>query len=376
MSIMNKSPLFLNTLALFTLSACGMQGQLNDMHDKTAQMADTTAKMSQTTTDMAKTTTGMAKTTDKMATTTEGMATTTDHMATTTDGMADVTGHMYLEGRQAGTVGARKDALEAMKKSVSLKGKAANATVYFESFEYELWKPELETAADLENMKAEATKQFMASVQDYVGNMKAFALTSTHNDKQMNLYALAATLHYYNREEYIAPGKKPTTMLSMIEDALNADADLKAGRITQENIPTYQQMILREKDTAVYLLRIRQNFLSALPLSLLDDTDHKNIFQNMLQIGWIALFHWDSKIPSMDITQIKFLTEVLSYARESREFLQSLHLAPQTDPVTWGIYLNMKAPTAASLTGDKSEVDLPKALQGLNDEVNHLIKQD
>jgi hypothetical protein len=190
------------------------------------------------------------------------------------------------------------------------------------------------------------------------------------------LYALAATLHYYNREESIAPGQKPTTMLSMIEDALNSDADLKAGRITQESIPSYQQMILREKATAIYLLRIRQNFLSALPLSLLGNTDHKSFFENILQISWMSLFRWDAKISSMDPSQINYQTEILNYARESREFLQSLGIELQTDPVIWGIYLNMKIPAAASLTADKAETDFSKALQGLNDEVNHLIKQD
>jgi hypothetical protein len=327
------SSLPLAVLVLMSLtSACGMIKNMSEMHDSTQKMADTTSKMSNTTD-------GMAATTKEMAGTTDGMATTTNGMAKTTNRVADIAGNTYADLRIGNSRDGRQNAMAAMIATDDQAAKLGYSSEYFAGMEYQFWKPGQEDAAGRLDLQNVAVMEFFRKIKQFINSRENFDPT-VNDGTSKSLFAMAATLHYVNLAQTNAlknapAGTKVVTMLSMIEDGLKAKADVNAGRKTEEDLPQYQAEVLRNEQDAIYILRIRQNFLKAMTFDLAagtemgDDPTHNramgDYFRDMLHLTWKPDFD------SRNALQINFMAGALQFAAESAAFLKSIGEDPETN---------------------------------------------
>ncbi len=320
------------------VTGCGMIRNLSEMHDNTKEMNATTSGMANTTAGMAKTTNDMAKTTNDMATTTNGMAKTTAGMAVTTESMAKYVTVTYDDLRLGNTRQARQEALEAIKTSEEMPAKMGYASEYFAAMEYQFWKPELETEEKRQAMMMTAVKDFFRKVKEYISNYDMVAPTATDPQTE-NLYSLAAALHYVNpAQDEALRGKdniQTVTMLSMIEDGLRAKRDLETGVTTVDSVPAYQLEVLRQEQAAVYLLRVRQNFLKAFAFVSAASQESGNDPQKWKSIwDWIKGKFGGNWVPNFAVrnaAQVDYNAIVLDYAAETLNMLNSMGYDPKSD---------------------------------------------
>lgn len=91
-------------------------------------------------------------------------------------------------------------------------------------------------------------------------------------------------MHYVNLAQISAmkqnPELKLTSMLLMIEEGVSARSKLYSGILEEVALPAYQIGVLHHEEIALYLLKVRQNYLKAIALalssSLKDGTDYSN----------------------------------------------------------------------------------------------------
>ena len=301
------------------------------MHDNTKSMSATTAEMS-------KTTSGMSATTNDMSKTTSGMAKTTSDMAVTTNGMAKTVGFTYTDLRIGNTRQARADALDSMNRSHEQATKLGYASEYFAAQEYQFWKPSAESKEARLELMAVSVKDFFRKVHEYISDRDQVDPTKTDNDSK-NLFAIVGALHYVNfaqSDALAGTHESIVTMLSMIEDGLRAKADVDSGKIKTENLPAYQLEVLREEQDAIYLLRVRQNFLKGFGFVLAsaqpngdDPAKSKEIWDAFK--AKVFKGKWDPNFEFRNATQVEYNAIVFEYALETEQFLTDIKVDPKAN---------------------------------------------
>jgi hypothetical protein len=323
---------------IYLTSGCGALKNMDQMNATTSKM-NTTME-------------GMDKTMAGLNTETKTLSGTTDGMAHTTEKMSDGVSFTYSDMRIANTRDARQNALEAIEKTDDQAAKLGYASEYFASMEYQFWKPQTETPQDREDMKNVAVKDFFRKVKEYIGDRNAFNPQAA-DAKSKNLFALAGTLHYVNLSQVNAlkgSSLDNVTMLSMIEDGLKAKAKVQDGTVIETDLPEYQAEVLRNEQDAIYLLRVRQNFLKAMAVSLAssaasgDGTARSPEFMQFMQALGVmrtamaagtppagAPPKWKPNFDSRNSTQVNYMATVLQYAAADLEFLKSQTIDAKSD---------------------------------------------
>jgi hypothetical protein len=295
---MKRNSALLAFLSLASLTtACGVTKNMDDLSSSTNKMSATTDKM--------------ATSTDQMAGTTKSLSKTTDAMAATTEKMSDEMAFTYSDMRTSNTRQARQDALGGMEKSTDSGTKMGYASEYFASMDYQFWKPEVENAPDRESLKTLAVSDFFVKVRNYISDRTIVSpLDPNLKDPNFsNLDALAGSLQYINLAQLSAlkdaPAAKPVSMLSMIEDGLKMKSDLESGKVSERTVPASLLEVIRNEQDAEYLLKVRQNYLKAMALSLAPS--------------------------SKNSVQLEYLAKVLESANRTENTLKALSIDPETD---------------------------------------------
>jgi hypothetical protein len=225
-----SSRLALTGLLLSSLTAggCSMKQQLDQMHDATVAVPD---KLS-------------------------GMKGTTDEMKTTTC-------TMYRSLRQGNAKLSRDQDFEDIVRAPDVAGRLAEAAEYMQGFEYQVWAPVCADELPRELVMEQAMKELMAKMQGFAG--KRGDVRATHSSKEMQvMYALASTLHYTNalQKSLLGDSKERTLRpFDILVEGLEIDIQRANGTYAGTTVPAWAEVIGKYQKDAIYLLRLRQNFL-------------------------------------------------------------------------------------------------------------------
>lgn len=324
-------------LSLTTMiSACDVKHNLDEMHDSTVEMNKTTKDMSDTTSQMNK----------------------------RTEGLENGTNELYNSLRQGDSKKSRRDDLAALVAAKDPAFKLAIAATYFMAFEYQFWNDQGQDAGKDKRifLASKAAQQFFQEIYQFVpkGKMKpspmAGQIISTEKSNLVNCFnAISATLHILNPKQELFlkshPEIESLSMYKIIQESLQADVEIEAGRKTVADYPEYVNEVLANKDVAIYLMQARYNYLLTLFLAR-----SANISTDKIAAGLMLVKDWDLDLTKFDAAQLEQFAEFLGGALKTKKILQSVHLPVPTDAMVARMFNHMNVLKASPqiLTAEKS----------------------
>lgn len=367
-------------LFLLSLVACGkvnkaernmdeMNETTGEMNDRMADMNNTTADMNNTTAEMNQRMTDMNNTTANMN---QRMGEMNDHigeMKDQTKNLSDEMTHLGADARQSIALMARLSAKDAMDKATSIEGKFAHCGAYFMAFEFQVWKG---TGIDTEERRDEllnsAVAEFFRTFADSVLSHN-FELSPLKEDNEMmNLYTVAALLHYVNPNQELFLKNKGLTAMTfedVLKDIVITHERVNNSDIDMDTLKPWEKEGLKWYDHAVYFLRLRHNFLAAMAVHKLagfDDLRSESKVSGLLAKGRVMLFPWTAKIDRFQDNPVA-LDEVRRYiegSNKARSFLEIHKIQPLTDKTLAKVIRNMQVPSTLPESTNAGAVNIYK----------------
>lgn len=279
--------------------------------------------------------TEMKKNMDEMHDATVSM---NEKMDTTNSGMKETNKGVSETGYTAKTtfLGLRKDSaakmrIEALNEMIAageIKAKLEASTAYMYAMEFQAWDPIMEGQGEREVLFQEALAEFFKKVSEFSGKKKKVSPTQQKEDMK-NLYAFVAALHRNNSlqtEKVTGSGYGVISLLDLIADGIDADAAIKAGKMSEQDLKPYQREVTRELQTATYVLRVRHNFLNAYAYVLMDKSDlgdDPGMLEKIWRLTGNSMFgiKWVPNFPAMNLSQINYTRLVVEYSMATRDIL-------------------------------------------------------
>jgi hypothetical protein len=333
-------------LAASLTTACKQLDNLQDMHDSTQGMAETTGRMAQTT---------------------DQMAQVTGQMAQTTGQLLNTTAATYQDLRQGNSLTIRTERLDRMEESKSIEAKISEAGKFFMAMEFQLWKPKLNTEDEMLSHDEDAIVEFFRSIKNYMKPGEENLSPASSDDNMLNLYSLAAAMHRVNPEaeklgrEY---GYTPKSFLDLLEEGLRAGVAIRDGRQDMHDIPNYILETLREEQAAIYILRLRYNFLAAMPLADVSKIEEDGGFlgiPGLFRKAHMVLGGWNADVSKLNPSELEYASIKMEGAIQTRDFLKGIGVDPKTDKNLLKIYRHMRIkPHSASYAGGQGDALLAR----------------
>jgi hypothetical protein len=325
-----------------------MNGTMGSMDGTMGSMNDTMGSMNGTMGVLSDQTTHMAGQTDQLVSLTTQVATLTDKLATLTGQLNNATHDTYKDLRQGNSVTLRADALKKMIAATSEEEKIGFAGIYMQAFEFQLWKdhnPDNQTVLD--GLYDQAFIEFFKEEREFQDGSWSVNPTSTDSNME-NLYAIAATLHEVNEnaaEQDNADRMPQVSILSLIKGALAKAKDLNSGKISWNSLKAYEQEILTNEKDAVYLLRVRENFLPVLVLSQFTCLEYENFLSKLVDFT----FGPTPDYKSLNLAQLYTYETYLEDVNTTHDYLAAQGYAPMLDWRLAHLYSGLKTPDPSTL---------------------------
>ncbi len=311
-------------------------GKINDMHDATMDLRDTSQGLKQT-----------------------------------SGQIVDTSNHMHSNLIKKDGLDVRIEATRKMKTDYRTSDKIADAVAYFRAFQYQFWSASTPGGlAKRDQFALDAVREFFREVQEFLPyhldvppNPLAQAADDDDSNREASLNAFAAGLSQMDDNEADALAADPTlptlTMMSMIDTALRAGVEIKAGRRSVTDYPIWIGPVREFEAIAIYLLQARHNIAVAVALGELTnlEADGTAAVINMFCNPWTPNFLGILPSPSVVIASTPILNdEVIRKATEyfvegahdTRELLTAIGVAPEIDPILKGILTNLQTPPYAN----------------------------
>lgn len=207
---------------------------------------------------------------------TASMEKTTKEMSSTTNQMKSTTTTMYQQIRSKEAEDTRASKFEDLLNDEKNFGeKFTAAGVYFKSFEFQLWNPNVnyEDVSNREDLFLDAANEFTKRISDIYEEINVNSMSPTKTGKSKNeemaFYSLAATMHFIHSHQQDLADKNNLDSISLydlIKGALLKD-------INHDNLSEYEIVLLSgiNKEIMIELIKARVDILSALALKDLTD---------------------------------------------------------------------------------------------------------
>ena len=232
----------------------------------------------------------------------------------------------------------RIETLKAMEASTDQSSKMGYAAEYMISQTYQAWNAKVDSPQTRLDLMGMATPDFFFKISNYIHDRDNTDPTKQDPQSQ-NLYAIAAALDYVNiieMEGLKGSDLAPVSMLSMIEDGLRMKAEVNARKVRMTDLPLYQREVLNHEQDAIYLLRVRQNFLKGVAFTLASlhengDTQAKSTSVMDVTKARVLKKSWDAKLDTKSVSQLELIATTLDAAAETERFLSGLAISPMNN---------------------------------------------
>jgi hypothetical protein len=310
----------------------------DSMNGQMETMVKNTDEMKQSTEAMKEDTSTLKDNMEKMAVAVEQVTTDMKKIDESVTAVENKVEELGGDARQAVGAGIRDSAWKAMKESEFIERKFSQAGIYFSAFEFQIWKNSgLDTPARRDSLRFDAVSEFLRSVAGTCLD-KQYSLDVLSKNQVMNdLFAISALLHFSNPNQELyakKSGFEPDTMLAIIQNGIRKKKLLAENKISFADLTKADNEVQVWWDAAVYLMRLRGNFLAAITtfkLARLEEArgplDEKARQARLMLGAWQPSLDYYSSLPGA-------VQEVTTYLREStqvRKFLREMSIDPKTD---------------------------------------------
>lgn len=370
----------LSCLVLVTTFGCSVKDDMDSMHDSTVEMnattqemLDATGRMERKTAEMQQTTAAMAKTTDKMAEDMQSMLKTTKGMAATTEALNTTSTNTYQDLRHGNSADMRLTALEKMKAAGSQAEKITYAAHFVRAFDFQLWKAQgLDDDAKLQEQRLDAVNEFMRIVKGICMELGGGKLTTSpmSNELRMqDLYALATVLHMVDTSDpkvlnYVGDGVQ-----QLLLAGLRNKRAVDAGTIRIEDLPAYQQSVLGFEKYAIFMLKLRQNFIAAMAVSEISEKEIGG--PSTLNRLKMLVLPWNSHTKAHNLVRLKFFVDFFDEVLETQSMLRELGHDGRLDGKLLRVLKNLRIEEVSVESTTRSQ-----KLDALRDRVQKIVSVD
>jgi hypothetical protein len=289
-------------------------------------------------------------------TTTLSLAQVTPASDTSTSELGRDRNFTYFDMRVGNTPQERRDALEALHSVPDASGKIAYASRFVSALEFQFWKPTLDSPSHREHL-------LVISLEEVFAQTKAWIETSALE----NIRALGAALHFVNLAQEgslrALPGTPEMNLNLALEAGLRAKDQLDSGARSLETLQESETLVSKNESIAVFLLRVRQNALKSLGLSLAMNSISETEGSKETPRDPLLLF-FAPDFTARDPSQIGYIARIFEYAKKTRQFLQTLGYDPKDEDALQKILSRLDFDPI--LEQEKNPAKL-KALQRLRD---------
>jgi hypothetical protein len=369
----------LSCLVMATTFGCSVKDDMDSMHDSTVEMNETTqemrdvtARMERKTGEMQQTTAAMAKTTDHMAEDMQMMLKTTKGMAATTEALNTTSTNTYQDLRHGNSADMRLTALEKMKGAGSQAEKITYAAQFVRAFDFQLWKAQgRDNEAKLQEQRLDAVNEFMRIVKGICMELGGKLTTSPlSNDLRMqDLYALATVLHMVDTSDpkvlnYVGDGVQ-----QLLLAGLRNKRAVDAGTIRIEDLPAYQQSVLGFEKYAIFMLKLRQNFIAAMAVSEISEREIGE--PSTLSRLKMLVLPWNSHTEAHNLVRLKFFVDFFDEVLETQSMLRELGHDGRLDGKLLRVLKNLRIEEVSVESTTRSQ-----ELDALRDRIKKIVSVD
>ncbi len=322
-------------LTLFQLISCSVKEQLDEMHDSTVAMEQSTGEMGDTTNELNQ-----------------------------------ATQNMLTLLRSKDSEDTRRGAFTQLGEAQSLVRKFELASVYYQSFEFQLWTlTQTDRAASRDYFYKIAMEEFFTSITEYIDDYsfdRKKIDPTTKDNQEWNLYAFAISMHYVHENQYRSKRENSNfeivSFYDLLAKGLKKSAAYDRGEIGE--LKEYEQLILRNKDIALYLLQLRYNMFTTMALARLAKIDQASYWSNVGRY----LTRWKLDLKKVNRANQEEAIEYLNYAQTTRNLLKSVGDKPVLNKKIKRILKNMRIKKISHTT------ESTNYLIDNRTELNHLVK--
>ncbi len=325
--------LFLASFLVASLASCNMQKQLSDMHDKTDDLDAQTHELNDET--------------KAVGATSKDIDNKTDVLIKTGGDISARTTTLLDDSKHGSTLDLRTKLWPEIQEKQEVAPRLTTAAKYMMSQEYQLWSDEgMDTLASRDILGGNAVQEFLGDTQKLFKSTKILISPLSEDGKEAALNALTATMDQIDRIQKAMltahPDIKPMTLLTLIEDSLADEKAIDSGAKSLKDFPEYVNYVLQDKDVAIYLLKVRYNYLMFVGIGSLvkDELTPKSQKESyVMKAKQIVLEkycglaargpHIKADLASYDTQQIQRMNMFLQLAVETRDFLKSINVTPE-----------------------------------------------
>jgi hypothetical protein len=348
-------------LPVFTILALSSCSKINDMHDATMDMDSRMADMQKDMQDVDNKTSQLdAQTTQVAAQTQQVVGLTaqvkdlTEELAQLTENLGQTTQSTYEDLRQGNSVTLRAYALKQMTKAKAVEEKLSFAGIYMQAYEFQLWKGTgMDDQTVLQGLYYQAFIEFFKDVREFEDGSYNLDPTSTSMTNE-DLYAIAATMHEVNQNavELDTTNNTPqVSILSLIKDTLAKEKDVNSGKIAWNSLQQYEQEILSNEKDAVYLLRLRENFLPIMTLSQLSNLEYEGFIAKLANF----LLGITPDFTALNLSQVYTYTTWIQDANTTHDYLVANGYDPMINWKLAHLYAPLKMPDTSTLAEPRKD---------------------
>ncbi len=229
----------------------------------------------------------------------------------------------HFDMRVGNTPQERRNAIEAIQSVPDFIGKIAYASRFVSALEFQFWKPTLDTPSHREDLLALSLDEVFIQAKEWI---EASALE--------NLRALGSALHFVNFAQEgslrALPGTPEMNLNLALEAGLRAKDQIDSGARNPETLRKSEKLVSENESIAVFLLRVRQNALKSLGLSLaMNSITETKVRKEAPHDPLFRIFAPD--FATRDPSQIGYIAKIFEFAKRTRQFLQSLGYDPKDE---------------------------------------------
>jgi hypothetical protein len=254
------------------------------------------------------------------------------------------TGTQTLANLRAGSLGLRHNAKDDLLAADNLPGKLKSAVAWMYALEFQLWTPSTDDEDDRQFMFKDAMDELMEFTLQLQQDATTDVSPLSQDPKMWNVYAIAATLHRIGGIQQAAARRehfKPVSALDLVEAGLKRQAQINLGNVSAYSLPLSTEYdgvdttIGNWPEVAIYLLRVRHNFLNVFAYALSDMSDDGSQpglvtnFKNLYVDSWLNS-KWVPNLAARSTTQLRYYKEMLDLSLETRNFIEKETIEPKT----------------------------------------------
>lgn len=252
------------------------------------------------------------------------------------------TSELYDALRQGDSLASRQRQLKTLLDLKDPISRASAATIYFMSFEFQLWSGiGQDTVETRDDLAALAVKEFLSAAQEFVEYGQTFVDPLDTGSAKIGAFnSLAAVMHEVNPKQKRLLDRRPDikemTLLSLIQDGLRARQEILNGTKRMEDYPAYVKEVLLASRTAELLMKARYNYLGAIALGMVSEIRKEGI----TYLG-MKFRTWTMDLEDLNPFEATLAADALNAAIEAREFLEDVGIPVELDKNLYKIFSNM-----------------------------------